>query len=93
MERNKTETGQAGKAERAAKRAARKAENEAYAAKRAAFHAEARAIVATGKCPDCGAAIHRNSSMAGWWQCDRLGAVGFRRDLTGPSCSWQTFTE
>ena len=76
-----------------AERAARKADAIAWAAKRERIHAEALAIVATRTCPQCGAGIHRNSSMAGWWQCDRLGAESFRRDKTGVPCSWQVFTE
>lgn len=81
------------KAERAAKRAALKAEMAAHDARMAAIHAENSAIVAMGKCPDCGAAIHRNSSLAGWWQCDRSGSAHFRRDQTGQHCDWQVFTE
>src|SRR6266404_347529 len=53
--------------------------------------AEARAIVAGGKCPRCGRPIRRNNSMTGWWQCSQLGAVGFRADASLPSCDWQTF--
>lgn len=52
-----------------------------------------RAIVATGKCPDCGRALRRNLSISGWWQCSQLGAVGFRVDASAPSCNWQGFTE
>ena len=37
--------------------------------------------------------LRRNLSMAGWWQCAQLGAVGFRADASRPSCSWQGFTE
>lgn len=55
--------------------------------------AEARAVVATGKCPECGAALRRNLSLTGWWQCEQVGAVGFRKDASKPSCSWQAFTE
>ena len=74
------------------RRAARQAEREAHAARMAAIHAEAAAVVATGKCPDCGAGLHRNSSLAGWWQCDRSGSGHFRRDLTGSACTFQVFT-
>lgn len=73
------------------KRARRKERAEA-AARHAAYVAEAQAQVATGKCPMCGAGIHRNLSLTGWRQCDRLGAPGFRKDATGPECSWQVFT-
>lgn len=65
----------------------------AYALKAAKRQAEARAQVATRKCPTCGGGIHRNLSMAGWWQCDRLGAETHRIDKTGPACNWQVFTE
>ena len=64
-----------------------------YKAKCEARHAEARKVVATGKCPTCGESLRRNPSMAGWWQCAQLGAEGFRKDPSRPSCSFQTFTE
>ena len=54
--------------------------------------AEARAIVVTGKCPDCGAPLRQNLSITGWWQCEQLGAVGFRKDANKPACSFQCFT-
>jgi hypothetical protein len=59
----------------------------------AVAHAEAKAIVATGQCPTCGDALKRNLSLAGWWQCAQLGAVGFRKDPSRPSCNFQCFTE
>lgn len=71
----------------------RLAEKAAAKAKRDARLAEARAIVATGKCPICGRAIRRNLSLTGWWQCSQLGAVGFRADANQPSCNWQIFIE
>jgi hypothetical protein len=52
-----------------------------------------RARVATGRCPECGGGMHRNLSLSGWWQCDRFGAPGFRRDPSGPACDWQCFTD
>lgn len=58
-----------------------------------AAHAEARAIVATGKCPTCGEVLKRNLSITGWWQCAQLGAVNFRKDPSRPSCDFQCFTE
>ena len=61
-------------------------------AKHDARIAEAVAIVATGKCPQCGRPLRRNNSMTGWWQCSQLGAKGFRADASKPSCSFQTFT-
>lgn len=54
---------------------------------------QARATVATGRCPDCGAGIRRNMSMTGWYQCEQYGADGFRKDSNKPACAWQAFTE
>lgn len=54
---------------------------------------ETRAVVSAGVCPLCGGKPKRNPSMTGWWQCEQLGAVGFRKDASKPSCSWQGFTE
>lgn len=54
--------------------------------------AETQAIVATGRCPTCGAALKRNLSLTGWWQCEQFGADGFRADSTKPPCNWQGFT-
>lgn len=75
-----TRTGRMTKAERAADRL-----------KTERHLAEQRAIVAIGKCPLCGAGLRRNLSLTGWWQCEQAGAVGFRKDASKPSCSWQTF--
>ena len=61
-------------------------------ARMAELHAKNSAIVATGKCPDCGAGLRRNLSMTGWWQCEQLGAETFRKDPTKPPCSFQCFT-
>lgn len=47
-------------------------------------------VVATGRCPRCGGAIHRNRAMTGLWQCDRL-VDGFRQD--GLICTWQVLVE
>lgn len=58
-----------------------------------ARYAAARGIVATGVCPQCGCKLKRNLSITGWWQCEQFGAVGFRKDASKPSCSFQTFTE
>ncbi len=66
---------------------------QAHAARMAALHAEARRIVATGRCPDCGSSLRRNLALAGWWQCAQFGAEGFRADDAKPACSFQTFTE
>ena len=69
-----------------------KQQRTAEKAERDARIAEAVAIVATGKCPQCGRPLRRNNSMTGWWQCSQLGAEGFRADASKPSCSFQTFT-
>ena len=69
-----------------------KQQRTAEKAERDAHIAEAVAIVATGKCPQCGRPLRRNNSMTGWWQCSQLGAEGFRADASKPSCSFQTFT-
>ena len=76
-------------------RAARKAAAAAHDAKMAELLTVARAIVATGKCPDCGSALRRNLSLAGWWQCGRLGADSHRAAeyRGGQACNFQTFTE
>ena len=57
-----------------------------------AIRAESERIVATGKCPDCGAPLRYNNAITGWWQCSQLGADGFRADSTKPSCGFQCFT-
>ena len=62
-------------------------------ARNEARRAEARKIVATGKCPACGAALRRNLALAGWYQCSQFGAEQFRADSSKPSCSFQIFTE
>jgi len=61
-------------------------------AKREVLIAKAQAIVATGKCPDCGSPLRRNLALTGWFQCSQHGADGFRADSSKPSCSFQTFT-
>jgi len=58
-----------------------------------AAHEATQAVVASGHCPECGAGLRRNLSLAGWWQCEQLGADNFRKDAAKPSCSWQGFTE
>ena len=67
----------------------------ASAARIAAAHAEARRVVATGVCPDCGTPLRRNLALAGWWQCDAYGEPSFRRPehRDRPKCAFQTFTE
>lgn len=53
---------------------------------------EAQEIVEKGICPRCGSGLKRNSSLAGWWQCEQFGGEGFRKDSSKPACSFQTFT-
>ena len=69
--------------------------NACHKAKLDAIHTEALAIVATGKCPQCGSPLKRNSSISGWWQCCCYGSVPMRapehRHL--PACGFQCFTE
>jgi len=55
-------------------------------------YVKARAIVAKGVCPSCGAKIKQNLSITGWYQCEQYGAVTHRKDPSKPSCGWQTFT-
>lgn len=81
------------KAARSAKRAETKARIAAMTARIEFLKTEASKVVATGKCPDCGANIHQNLSLAGWFKCDRGGSASFRRDHSGAHCSWQVFTE
>ncbi len=45
------------------------------AARREAYLAESRRIVATGRCPDCGSSLKRNNALFGWWQCEQFLAV------------------
>ncbi len=74
-------------------RADRKRERAEWAVKQAALFAEAATVVATGKCPTCGAPLRRNLSLTGWWTCEQNGAVGFRKDSSKPACGYYTFTE
>lgn len=67
--------------------------NACHKKKMDAIHAEAQAIVRAGKCPFCGSGLRRNSAMAGWWQCEQLGAEHFRARPGDPRCSFQCFTE
>lgn len=70
-----------------------KVEKAAINAKNAARLAEARRIVTSGVCPQCGAGVRRNLALTGWYQCKQFGSDGFRENSSKPSCSWQTFTE
>lgn len=58
-----------------------------------ARYTEAKAIVAKGVCPQCGATLRYNSAIAGWWQCSQYGADGFRADTSKPQCGFQIFTQ
>ena len=71
----------------------RKAEKQRQIERLEAAHAEARRVVQSGKCPQCGSPVRRNLALTGWWQCSQYGAEGFRADSSKPSCSWQGFTE
>lgn len=68
---------------------------EAHKARMERIHRHARAIVATGKCPDCGAPLYRNNALAGWWQCEGYPSPGFRHPgfENLPKSNFQTFTE
>ncbi len=70
-------------------------ERKQHAARMEACKAQARATVATGKCPDCGLPLLRNSALAGWYQCAAYATPSFRlpqyRDAA--SCHFQCFTE
>jgi uncharacterized protein (DUF983 family) len=59
----------------------------------ATARAEARAVVATGRCPRCGSGLRRNLALTGWWQCEQLGAPERRARPDEPGCDWQGFTE
>ena len=74
-------------------RSERAAVLEASRVRIAAQRAETRRVVLSGKCPLCGSGLRRNLSLTGWWQCDQLGAPGFRKRADLPSCDWQGFTE
>ena len=54
---------------------------------------QANAVVAAGRCPECGAGLRQNLALSGWWQCEQFGAKGFRKDANSPSCNFQCFTE
>lgn len=62
--------------------------NSCHKSHMAELHKEAREIIATNKCPDCGSGLHRNLALFGWWQCDRFG----RLCKEGKPCNFQTFT-
>lgn len=74
-------------------RAQRTREAEQQAAERRRRLDAARAIVAAGRCPRCGAPLRRNTSLAGWWMCAQSGAESVRVRPADPPCGWQAFTE
>ncbi len=74
-------------------RAQRAHEAEQHAAEHRRRIDAARAIVAAGRCPLCGAPLRRNTSLAGWWMCAQSGAESVRVRPADPPCEWQTFTE
>lgn len=59
-------------------------------AERLARAAANHAILVTGVCPTCGTKLYRNLSLTGWWQCGRVGAVGFQKEA-GPHCDFDLF--
>ncbi len=61
-------------------------------ARMAQHRAETAAAVSAGACPCCGRPVRRNSSLAGWYQCEQYGAPAFRKDANAPACDWQGFT-
>jgi hypothetical protein len=71
------------------------AERKKHEDRMAQIHAEARRIVAAGKCPECGSGLRRNLALAGWWQCACYGRDDFRApEYRGkPDCNFQCFTE
>lgn len=74
---------------------AKRTQDTKHEARMAELLATARAQVATGACPECGARLRQNLAILGWWQCGRFGTDAFREAeyIGGPSCSFQTFTE
>ncbi|MCP4203734.1 MAG: hypothetical protein GY769_17590 [bacterium] len=57
------------------------------------LQAEARRVVATGACPDCGGKLKSNHSILGWFQCEQYGADDRRARPSEPSCNFQAFTQ
>jgi hypothetical protein len=68
-------------------------ERKAQMARISEARAATQRVVASGRCPHCGGGLRHNMALAGWWQCEQLGAEGFRKDSSKPSCDWQGFTE
>jgi len=74
-------------------RKGRQAERKAARERVEAAKRQAQAIVRSGRCPDCGSDLRRNSALAGWWQCEQYGDGHFRARPADPPCNWQGFTE
>lgn len=66
-----------------------------HQARMEALKAEARRIVATGQCPNCGSPLVYNNALPGWWQCAGYASDDFRKPEHRhlPKCHFQTFTE
>ena len=56
---------------------------------------QAKTIVESGKCPDCGFPLFRNNTIAGWWQCVCYPSESMRKEeYKGfPQCDFQIFTD
>lgn len=65
--------------------------NVCHAARMAEIKAGNSVHVLANRCPDCGAALRRNLSLTGWYECEQRGAVGFRKDASKPSCEFNCF--
>ena len=78
---------------KAQKAAETRKQNAAFKARMALIHSQVAAVIASGKCPDCGSALRRNLSLAGWYQCEQYGAETHRARASDPTCNWQGFTE
>ena len=59
------------------------------------IQARNRAILDTGKCPQCGAELVRNSALTGWYQCACYGNADRRKAeyRERPGCSFQMFID
>ena len=59
------------------------------------IQARNRAILETGKCPQCGAELVRNTAMTGWYQCACYGNADRRKPeyRERPDCSFQMFVD
>ena len=67
--------------------------NSCYEIKHNALMLHNKAIVNTGKCPQCNKPLKRNLALFGWWQCSQFGSEHYRIEPEKPSCSFQIFTE